>query len=81
MISKSERRVAEEYGKGLSDKEVADNLCKSYWTVKTQKRAIYEKLGVSKDTELLWWLVCERLRIDFNLAEIRRRGLDILNGL
>ena len=38
LLSDSEQRVAEEYCKGLSDKEVARNLCKSFWTIKTQKR-------------------------------------------
>lgn len=67
-----------EYCKGYSDKEVADKLCKSYWTVKTQKKTIYKKLGISKDTELLWWMVCERLKIDFDLGEIRKHGIEIL---
>lgn len=58
----------------MSDKEVADALCKSYHTVRVQKRAIYEKLGVSKDTELLWWLICEKLGIEFRLNEVRRYG-------
>lgn len=78
ILSESEKRVAEEYTKGLSDKEVADNLCKSYWTVKTQKKMIYHKLGITKDTELLWWMICERLRINFNLKEIRKHGISIL---
>ena len=78
ILSKSERKVAEEFCKGLSDKEVANNLCKSYWTVKTQKMTIYKKLGISKDTELLWWMVCEKLRIDFDLKEIRKHGLELL---
>lgn len=67
-----------EYCKGYSDKEVADKLCKSYWTVKTQKKTIYRKLGISKDTELLWWMVCERLKIGFDLREIRKHGIEIL---
>lgn len=80
-ISASERRVAEEFCKGLSDKEVADNLCRSYWTIKTQKKAIYQKLGISKDTELLWWMVCEKLGITFDLVQIRADGLEVLNAL
>lgn len=78
ILSESERRVAEEFCKGLSDKEVANNLFKSYWTVKTQKKTIYQKLGISKDTELLWWMVCERLKINFDLKEIRKHGIEIL---
>lgn len=70
--------MALEYCKGLSDKEVAEALCKSFWTVKTQKKSIYRKLGISKDTELLWWMVCERLRVRFSLIEIRLRGVDII---
>lgn len=80
-LSPSERIVAEEYCKGLADKEVADNLCKSLWTVKTQKRAIYRKLGISKDTELLLYMICDRLHRDFDLREIRKHGLSVLFAL
>ncbi|WP_315254349.1 LuxR C-terminal-related transcriptional regulator [Segatella oulorum] len=78
VLSETERRLILEYCKGYSDKEVADKLCKSYWTVKTQKKTIYRELGISKDTELLWWMVCERLKINFDLGEIRRHGIEIL---
>lgn len=37
ILSPAEMLVANEYCKGLADKEVADNLNKSVWTVKTQK--------------------------------------------
>lgn len=77
-LSESERKVAQEICKGYSDKEVADNLCKSYWTIKTQRKTIYQKLGISKETELLWYMVCERLRINFDLKEIRKHGIEIL---
>lgn len=77
-LSPSERIVAEEYCKGLADKEVACNLGKSVWTVKTQKRTIYRKLGISKDTELLLYMICDRLHRDFDLREIRRHGLSII---
>ena len=78
VLSQEEMRVAKEFCKGYSDKEVADHLCKSYWTVKTQKKMIYQKLGISKDTELLWWMICDRLRINFYLSEIRKHGIEIL---
>lgn len=67
-----------EFAKGLQDKEVANNLYRSYWTVKTQKKAIYKKLGITKDVELLWWLVCKRLGIEFDLSRIRRIGIEVL---
>lgn len=66
--------------KGLSDKEVASLLYKSYWTIKTQKKAIYQKLGISKDTELLWYMICDRLGIEFNLQEIRDKGIQVINN-
>lgn len=77
-LSPTELLVANEYCKGLADKEVADNLNKSVWTVKTQKRAIYRKLGISKDTELLLYMICDRLKRDFDLKELRRHGLEFL---
>lgn len=76
-LSLSERMVAEEYCKGLTDKEVANRLCKSVWTIKTQKRTIYRKLGISKDTELLLYMLCDRLHREFDLKEIRKHGLAI----
>lgn len=51
-LSEREHLVAEQYCKGLADKEVADRLGRSTWTIKAQKRDIYRKLGISKDTEL-----------------------------
>lgn len=70
--------VALQYAKGLSDKEVAASLFRSVYTIKTQKKTIYRKLGISKDTELLWWLICKRLRIKFDLNNIRTNGIEIL---
>lgn len=75
-LSHAELIVAKEYCKGLEDKEVADNLNKSLWTVKTQKRTIYRKLGISKETELMLYMLCDRLKKDFDLKEIRKHGIE-----
>ena len=64
--------------KGLTDKEVANKLFRSYHTVRTQKKAIYQKLGVSKDTELLWYMIFERLGKEFSLNYIREKGVENL---
>lgn len=74
MITLSEREhlVAEQYCKGLADKEVADSLQRSEWTIKAQKRDIYKKLGISKDTELVLYMFCERMKINFDIKEIRK---------
>ena len=60
------------------EREVANILCRSYHTVRTQKKAIYAKLGVSKDTELLAYMICERKGIDFSLQELREQGIEYL---
>lgn len=62
--------------RGLTDKEVADRLYRSYHTVRTQKKAIYHKLGVSKDTELMWYMIFERLGKEFSLNYIREKGIE-----
>ena len=38
ILTAGEWAVAKEYAKGLQDKEVAENLGKSVWTTKTQKK-------------------------------------------
>lgn len=74
----TERTVALAYCRGLTDKEVAALLFKSYWTIKTQKKTIYQKLGISKDTELMAYMICERRGIKFNLRRLREQGIELL---
>lgn len=74
----TERAVALAYCRGLTDKEVAALLFKSYWTIKTQKKTIYQKLGISKDTELMAYMICERRGIKFNLRRLREQGIQLL---
>ena len=76
-MSRSEREVALALCRGLTDKEVADMLCRSYHTVRTQKKAIYRKLGVSKDTELMAAMVCEHKGIAFDLQTLREKGVTL----
>ena len=52
-------------------------LCRSYHTVRTQKRAIYRKLGVTKDTELMAAMICEHMGIPFTLPELREKGVSL----
>lgn len=81
VISPAERRVAECVCKGMTEKETAAMLYRSPQTIHTQKKSIYRKLGVSKDTELMWWMICERLRMAFDLDEIRKHGIELLMAL
>ena len=77
MMSPAEREVALALCRGLTDKEIADMLCRSYHTVRTQKRAIYRKLGVSKDTELMAAMICQHKGITFTLPELREKGVSL----
>ena len=74
-LSPAEREVALALCKGLTDKEVADMLCRSYHTVRTQRKAIYCKLGVSKDTELMAAMICEHRGLPFTLPMLRGKGV------
>lgn len=74
-MSPAEREVALALCKGLTDKEVADMLCRSYHTVRTQRKAVYRKLGVSKDTELMAAMICEHKGIPFTLPLLREKGV------
>ena len=77
-MSRAEREVALALCKGYIDKEIANILCRSYHTVRTQKKSIYHKLGVSKDTELMAYMICERKGIDFNLRKLRELGIELI---
>jgi DNA-binding CsgD family transcriptional regulator len=51
-----ERQVARLIATGLQNKEIADVLGTSVYTVRNQSRRIYEKLGISGRTRLAAWL-------------------------
>lgn len=76
-LSPAEREVALALCRGLTDKEVADRLYRSYHTVRTQKKAIYRKVGVTKDTELMAAMICERKKIGFTINKLRERGIEL----
>ena len=75
MLRRAEREVALALCRGLSDKEVADMLCRSYHTVRTQKKAVYRKLGVSKDTELMAAMICQHKEREFSITLLREKGV------
>lgn len=77
-MSPAEREVALLVCNGLSDKEIADRLCRSYHTIRVEKKSIYKKLGVSKETELLWYMIFEKQNREFDLSLIREKGLGAL---
>lgn len=77
-LSQTELIVAENYGRGFIDKEVAECLNKPVWTIKTHKKNIYQKLGISTTHELIIYLVCRKLEKPFDLKEIRKRGLSAI---
>lgn len=70
-----ELKVAELYCHGLIDKEVADRLDKPIWTVRTHKKHIYKKLGISSQQELILYMVARFVGSSFNITSIRRFGL------
>lgn len=74
-LSETEHTVAELYCHGLTDKEVADELGKPVWTIRTHKKHIHAKLGISTTHELVLYMVSRKSGKDWDLKEVRRRGL------
>ncbi len=77
-LTPGELQVCEEFAKGLQDKEVADRLGKSIWTVKTQKKMAYLKLGIQNSSELTLYVICRQLGKEFDLKKIREFGISVL---
>lgn len=67
--------IAEQYCHGLIDKEVADKLKMPIWTIRTHKKHIYKKLGISSQQELVLYMVARFVGVAFNLKAIREFGL------
>ena len=71
-LSPAQTRVAVALCKGYDDKEVADKLCMSKYTVSNHKQAIYERTGIRHTANALvaWFLA-----INFTIAveDLERR--------
>jgi DNA-binding CsgD family transcriptional regulator len=77
ILSTAERDVALMLCRGLTDKEVAEKLFRSYHTVRTQRKAVYKKIGVTKDTELMAAMICEHKGIEFSIKALREKGVHL----
>lgn len=78
-LSRREMQVAELLAWGAAKKEVPDLLRNLYGgreisvhTVENITRRIYEKLGISKASELSAWYFCECHQVDEGLSPIRK---------
>ena len=67
-----ENQVAERIAWGASQKEVADDLGISRYTVDNILRKIYEKLHIGKINELSAWWFCTTFGISFDLSPLKR---------
>lgn len=75
MLSDTEYIIAELYCHGLTDKEVAARLDKPVWTIRTHKKHIYSKLGIATTHELVLYMVSRYIGKEWDLREVRKRGL------
>lgn len=78
ILSGTELQVAETYCHEMRDKEVALELNKPEWTVKTHKKNIYRRLGIGTTTGIVLYILCLKFDIRFDLKRIRTDGIDYL---
>lgn len=78
QLSSREFEIAEQIALGASKKEVADNINRSVYTVETTIKNVYEKLGISKLSDLVLWYCGEVFHISFQISERKRKILTTL---
>lgn len=71
-LSLRESQIAERIAWGASQKEVANDLGISRFTVDNTIRKIYEKLNIGKINELSAWWFCTTFNISFDLSPLKR---------
>lgn len=76
-LTDRELEVLEWIGRGLSQKEIADNMNISVKTVDNHIVNIKEKYGISKNTEMIGLYVAIKKSKEFNLKLLRQYGLQI----
>ena len=72
VLTGRESQVAERIAWGASQKEVADDLGISRYTVDNTLRKIYQKLHIGKMNELSAWWFCTTFGISFALSPLKR---------
>ena len=72
ILTTRESQVAERIAWGASQKEVADDLGISRYTVDNILRKVYDKLHISKINELSAWWFCTTFGISFELSPLKR---------
>lgn len=72
ILTARESQVTELIAWGASQKEVANNLGISRFTVDNTLRKIYQKLHINKINELSAWWFCTTFGISFDLSPIKR---------
>lgn len=72
ILTARERQVAERIAWGASQKEVADDLGISRYTVDNILRKVYDKLHIGKVNELSAWWFCTTFGISFELSPLKR---------
>ena len=72
-LTKREAEIAELIAWGASKCEIAARCYISERTVENHCRNIFEKVGVTKATELSAWWFCTSFHISFNLSPLKRK--------
>lgn len=75
ILTGSQYEILERFALGESQKEIACNTHRSFFTVQTTIKAIYEKLGINKATEAVL-IYCSQT---FDIAEqVRKKQIEVL---
>lgn len=77
-FSPAELSVVEQLARGLSEKEIADELNLSYHTVNNHLRNIRERHKLQKNTEIIILYASYLSKKKFSFKEIKELGLAIL---
>lgn len=77
-FSPQELKVAELLACGLSEKEIAEELCISPATVNNHTRHIREKNGLTKNTEIILLYIAYIKGKKFSLRDIKERSISII---
>ena len=77
-FTRRERQVADLLARGLSEKEIADRLFVSQYTINNHTRNIRNKFGLKKNSEIILRYIAEINSKDFALDDIRKHGISII---
>ena len=77
-LTRRESEIVEMLSRGLTEKEIAEHLFISAYTVNNHMKSIRSKLNLTKNIEVVLYAIAKKNKKKFSIEEIRKFGVSVI---